>query len=90
MLLEKIYPGELGKALDLLAKGKAVNYEGATGVEMTDVLWSDIYRWGLTSSFIIQFKFLLIQIIDLIFFCKTHLINFIIFIYSYCGPIINF
>ena len=34
---KKIYPGELGKALDLLAKGKAVNYEGATGVEMTDV-----------------------------------------------------
>jgi len=25
------------KALDLLAKGKAVNYEGATGVEFTDV-----------------------------------------------------
>ena len=34
---KKIYPGELGKALDLLAKGKAVNYEGATGVEFTDV-----------------------------------------------------
>jgi branched-chain amino acid transport system substrate-binding protein len=34
---KKIYPGELGKALDLLAKGKAVNYEGATGVEMTEV-----------------------------------------------------
>ena len=34
---KKIYPGELGKALDLLAKGKAVNYEGATGVEITDV-----------------------------------------------------
>ena len=33
----KIYPGELGKALDLLAKGKKVNYEGATGVEFTDV-----------------------------------------------------
>ena len=28
----KIYPGELKKALDLLAKGKKVNYEGATGV----------------------------------------------------------
>jgi len=25
------------KTLDLLAKGKAVNYEGATGVEFTDV-----------------------------------------------------
>ena len=34
---KKIYPGELGKALDLLAKGKAVNYEGATGVEFTHV-----------------------------------------------------
>ena len=34
---KKIYPGELGKALDLLAKGKDVNYEGATGVEFTDV-----------------------------------------------------
>ena len=34
---KKIYPGELGKALDLLAKGKAINYEGATGVELTDV-----------------------------------------------------
>ena len=34
---KKIYPGELGKALDLLAKGKAVDYEGATGVNFTDV-----------------------------------------------------
>ena len=34
---KKIYPGELGKALDLLAKGKDINYEGATGVEFTDV-----------------------------------------------------
>ena len=33
----KIYPGQLKKALDLLANGKAVNYEGATGVEFTDV-----------------------------------------------------
>ena len=33
----KIYPGELKKALDLLAQGKAVNYEGATAVELTDV-----------------------------------------------------
>ena len=33
----KIYPGQIKKALDLLAKGKAVNYEGATGVEFTDV-----------------------------------------------------
>ncbi len=34
---KKIYPGELKKALELLAKGKAINYEGATGVEFTDV-----------------------------------------------------
>jgi len=34
---KKIYPGELKKALDLLAKGKGVNYEGATGVNFTDV-----------------------------------------------------
>ena len=33
----KIYPGQLKKALDLLAKGKAINYEGATGVEFTEV-----------------------------------------------------
>ena len=34
---KKIYPGELKKALDLLAKGKAVDYEGATGVMFTEV-----------------------------------------------------
>ena len=34
---EKIYPGELKKGLDLLAKGKAINYEGATAVQLTDV-----------------------------------------------------
>jgi len=34
---KKIYPGELKKALDLLASGKAVDYEGATGVTFTDV-----------------------------------------------------
>ena len=34
---KKIYPGELKKGLDLLAKGKAINYEGATAVEFTDV-----------------------------------------------------
>ena len=34
---KKIYPGELKKGLDLLAKGKAVDYEGATGVMFTDV-----------------------------------------------------
>ena len=34
----KIYPGQsLKKGLDLLAKGKAVDYEGATGVTFTDV-----------------------------------------------------
>ncbi len=33
----KIYPGQLKKALDLLSKGKAVNYEGATGVTFTSV-----------------------------------------------------
>ena len=33
----KIYPGELKKGLDLLAQGKKVNYEGATGVTFTDV-----------------------------------------------------
>ena len=33
----KIYPGELKKALDLLAKGKKVDYEGATGVTFTKV-----------------------------------------------------
>ena len=34
---KKIYPGELKKGLDLLAKGKTVDYEGATGVNFTDV-----------------------------------------------------
>ena len=33
----KIYPGELKKGLDLLAEGKKINYEGATGVMFTDV-----------------------------------------------------
>jgi branched-chain amino acid transport system substrate-binding protein len=33
----KIYPGELKKALDLLADGKAIDYEGATAVQLTDV-----------------------------------------------------
>jgi branched-chain amino acid transport system substrate-binding protein len=33
----KIYPGELKKGLDLLAKGKNIDYEGATGVVFTDV-----------------------------------------------------
>ena len=34
---KKIYPGELGKALKLIAAGKPVDYEGATGVYFTDV-----------------------------------------------------
>ncbi|MSP10700.1 MAG: branched-chain amino acid ABC transporter substrate-binding protein [Pelagibacteraceae bacterium] len=33
----KIYPGELKKGLDLLAQGKKIDYEGATGVAFTDV-----------------------------------------------------
>ena len=33
----KIFPGELKKGLDLLAEGKKINYEGATGVTFTDV-----------------------------------------------------
>ena len=33
----KIYPGELKKGLDLLAKGEKVDYEGATGVTFTNV-----------------------------------------------------
>ena len=34
---EQIGPGELGKALKLIAAGKAVNYEGATNVELNAV-----------------------------------------------------
>jgi len=33
----KIYPGELKKGLELLAKGKAINYEGASDVTFTKV-----------------------------------------------------
>ncbi len=33
----KIFPGELKKGLDLLAEGKKINYEGATGVTFTNV-----------------------------------------------------
>jgi branched-chain amino acid transport system substrate-binding protein len=33
----KIYPGELKKGLDLLADGKKIDYEGATGVIFTEV-----------------------------------------------------
>ena len=31
---EKIYPGELAKGLKLLAEGKTIDYDGATGVFM--------------------------------------------------------
>jgi branched-chain amino acid transport system substrate-binding protein len=31
---EKIYPGELGKALDLISQGKDIDYVGATDVEL--------------------------------------------------------
>ncbi|WP_193177208.1 ABC transporter substrate-binding protein [Oricola nitratireducens] len=34
---EKIGPGELAKALDLVAAGTDIDYQGATGVEFTDV-----------------------------------------------------
>jgi len=34
---KKIYPGQLKKALNLVAKGKKVDYEGATAVNFTDV-----------------------------------------------------
>ena len=34
---KKIYPGELKKGLDLLAKGKKIDYVGATEVTFTDV-----------------------------------------------------
>ena len=30
----KIYPGEIKKGLELLSKGKRINYEGATGVTL--------------------------------------------------------
>ena len=33
---EKINPGELGKALEILANGGEINYEGATGVELIE------------------------------------------------------
>ena len=32
----KIFPGELKKGLDLLAKGKEIDYEGATRVNFTN------------------------------------------------------
>jgi branched-chain amino acid transport system substrate-binding protein len=31
---EKILPGELGKALELIAAGTDIDYDGATGVEL--------------------------------------------------------
>ena len=34
---EQIGPGELGKALQILADGGEIDYQGATNVELTDV-----------------------------------------------------
>ena len=34
---KKIYPGQLKKALKLLAKGEAIDYEGVSGVELSSV-----------------------------------------------------
>ena len=34
---EKIYPGQLAEGLKLLADGKTIDYEGATGVTLTGV-----------------------------------------------------
>jgi len=34
---EKVGPGELGKALEMIAAGEDIDYQGATGVEFTDV-----------------------------------------------------
>ncbi len=33
---EQIFPGELGKALEMLAEGREINYEGATAVELLE------------------------------------------------------
>jgi branched-chain amino acid transport system substrate-binding protein len=33
---EKIYPGELGKALDMIAAGKDIDYVGASAVELVN------------------------------------------------------
>ena len=33
----KIYPGEIKKGLELLAKGKKIDYEGATGVSFNNL-----------------------------------------------------
>ena len=33
----KIYPGEIKKGLELLAKGKKIDYEGATGVSFNSL-----------------------------------------------------
>ena len=33
----KIYPGEIKKGLDLLSKGKKINYEGATGISFNEL-----------------------------------------------------
>ena len=33
----KIYAGEIKKGLNLLAKGKKINYEGATGIDFNEI-----------------------------------------------------
>ena len=46
----KIYPGEIKKGLEILSKGKSINYEGATGVEF------DIFGDTLGSFVEVSFK----------------------------------
>ena len=46
----KIYPGEIKKGIQILSKGKSINYEGATGVEF------DIFGDTLGSFVEINFK----------------------------------
>ena len=46
----KIYPGEIKKGIEILSKGKPINYEGATGVEF------DIFGDTLGSFVEVYFK----------------------------------
>ena len=46
----KIYPGEIKKGIEILSKGKSINYEGATGVEF------DIFGDTLGSFVEVYFK----------------------------------
>ena len=46
----KIYPGEIKKGVEILSKGKSINYEGATGVEF------DIFGDTLGSFVEVNFK----------------------------------